>query len=91
MSPLARLAAHAGHLALYVLMLAVPLALVVTACLALLFKAAYPLMPGWPTGFFESLMLGVIGLVLGGAAWQTWRQSTPSRPPSHHTGPYREL
>lgn len=58
---------------LWFTLLLLALALVVTALVALLFKAVFPLMPGWPAGFFEGAMLGVIGLVLGGAAWQAWR------------------
>lgn len=46
---------------------------VVVVVMALLFKAVFPLMHGWPSGFFELITLGLVGLVVGATAFKLWQ------------------
>jgi Zn-dependent protease with chaperone function len=46
---------------------------VVDVLLALLFKAVFPLMHGWPAGFFECITLGMLVLVVGATAFRLWQ------------------
>lgn len=49
------------------------LAILVNVSLALVFKAVFPLMHGWPDGFFELITLVVAFMVLAGVVVQSWR------------------
>ncbi len=46
---------------------------VVDVLLALLFKAVFPLMHGWPSGFFEIITLGMLALVVGATSFKLWQ------------------
>lgn len=46
---------------------------VVVVLLALLFKAVFPLMHGWPSGFFELITLSMLALVVGATAFRLWQ------------------
>jgi Zn-dependent protease with chaperone function len=46
---------------------------VVDVLLALLFKAVFPLMHGWPPGFFELITLSMLALVVGATAFSLWQ------------------
>jgi Zn-dependent protease with chaperone function len=45
---------------------------VVDVVLALAFKAVFPLMRGWPSGFFQAITLGMLALVVGATCWRLW-------------------